>query len=315
MPSINLGPFGRFTLLREKAPEPPRAPSPEFIPFNEVDKVRIDRLNAPPSYSLVPKLDNIKATPASYSLNIDDDISPSQTSEPVPWRRNVPKERIRDMKRWLIEIVALNLEADFDALNAALGPDDSNAWRQMKRNLGNEAKVNARNETVLSSGNQDSLQYSANKICKIHQLIQQDRVPDSMDAWIVFITFIEPSRKIDPTCEDFVMDLLGWYNKCCAFSSPRNEPFKKPWEQEEETPDLSPGLCNEYLKIGYMRNFKKLIARISLNTNVKLILENALENYSQVGELGTIEARAYYSPVRRKYNGLSRVMEVCQIFT
>jgi hypothetical protein len=299
MPSINLGPFGRFTLLREKAPEPPRAPSPEFIPTQEVDRVRINRLNAPPSYSLVSESDNIRDTPASFFLGRYDYTSPSQTYEPAPWTRNVPRERIRDMKGWLTEIVALNLEADFDALNAALGPDDSDAWGQMKDNVGNEAKINAHNETVLFSGNQKELQRSAEMIHSALQSIKQDHTPGSMDVWIILITIIDPSRKIEPRCEDFVMDLLGWYSEYYASSSPRDKPFKMPWKQAEGTPDFSPGLCNDHIKIGHMRNLKKLIARISLNTNVKLILENAFENYSLIGRYGTTEARAYYSPLRK----------------
>jgi hypothetical protein len=287
------------------APEPPRAPSPEFIPFNEVEKVRIYGLNAPPSYSLVRELDNRRDTPLPRPRSPGALPIPKHTYS----RRNLREERKRDMKRWLIEIVALNLEADFDALNAALGPDDSDAWGQMKRNARNGAKTNARNGTVLSSGNQGLLQYSAKKICKVHQLIQQDRVPDSMDAWTVFITFIEPSRKIDPACEDFVMNLLEWYSEYSAFPSQRGETFSRPWEHGEGTPDSSAGLRIDSMAIDYMWNFRKLIEVISLNADVKAILENAFRTYFLGGRPGTIEGRAHYSPVRPRYIGLSRVIQ------
>jgi hypothetical protein len=187
MVTINLGPLGRFKLIRERALDPPRAPSPEFIPTQHVDKVRIDKSDAPPSYSLVRELDIIRDTPPPRSFDSDglDShprsmmlrprspgrlpvpeyhytgssssesparmpksrspaalLNPSCTyagssstsrSRPdplplTPWMRSTPNEHRTNLQRWLIEVVALMLGANFDSLNAALCPDESNFW-------------------------------------------------------------------------------------------------------------------------------------------------------------------------------------------
>jgi hypothetical protein len=130
-----------------------------------------------------------------------------------------------------------------------------------------------------------------------------------MDAWLVFRVFIEPSRTIDPICEDFVMDLLGWYGEYCASSPRRDKPFFRPWDCD---PNYSVELRINYLSIDYEWNFKKLIEDIALNARVKAILESAFRNYFRTWGLGAAEVRAYYSPIRLKYTGLSKVIEQCQ---
>jgi hypothetical protein len=208
------------------------------------------------------------------------------------------------MQRWLIEVVALMLDADFDALNAALCPDESNAWGQNKTIGGGQ---NVLNGTVLSVSNQHWLERTARKFNHIQHLVEQNNEPEFMDAWLVFRVFIKPSRTIDPICEDFVMDLLGWYSDYRASSTSQADTFARPWENEEGTPEFLAGL-----HAAYMRNFEKLIQDISLNANVKAVLENALRNYFRLERLGTAEGRVRYSPVRLKYSGLPKVIEQCQ---
>jgi hypothetical protein len=273
----------------------------------------MNRLNAPPSYSLSCEIDNIRHAPPPYRhTSRSNDLGASHQPDvfATQWTRNIPKGRIENMKRWLIELVALNLEADFDALSPALGPDTSNYWDRHKRHTCNEAKSNARDGTILSEGNQDTLRYSTRKVQKVHRNIKQDQKPDAMDAWVVCIVFNEQSREIDPLCEEFVMDLLGWYSECCAVSTSQIDTCREPWESEEDIPDSLIGL-----HVTYMRNFKRLIIRISPNAKVKAILESALDNCRLEERFEKIESRTYYAPIRARYSGLSRVLEQCQQMT
>jgi hypothetical protein len=373
MVTINLGPLGRFTLIRERAPDPPRAPSPEFIPTQHVDKVRIEKLDAPPSYSLVRELDITRDTPPPRSFDSDgldshplsmmprspgrlpisdrSHMAPSRPeshammpqprspaaprnlrytytgfsspslsslvaspstrvltrgTESVPWMGTMPSEKKTNLQRWLIEIVALYLHADFSALNAALCPDESNAWDQ---NKGWARGQEIRKDTVLSHGNQHWLESTACKVAQVQNLVQQGREPDYVDAWVLFRVFIEPARKLDPACEDFVMDLLGWYSEYCESSPRRDKPFFRPWDRD---PNYSVELRINYLSIDYEWNLKRLIEDISLNARVKAILESAFKNYFRLGGFGAAEGRAYYSPIRLKYTGLSKVIEQYQ---
>jgi hypothetical protein len=66
------------------------------------------------------------------------------------------------------------LEADFDALNATLGPDESNAWDQKDRDTRQEHDSNVRKNTVLSNGNQKFLKFSSGRVCEAYQIIKHD---------------------------------------------------------------------------------------------------------------------------------------------
>jgi hypothetical protein len=230
MPTINLGPFGRFTWYREKDPEPLRPPSPVFIPTQYVDEVRIKRLNAAPLYRLARDLDDISDAPHLYSVAIDPDDcagwdsltrgsmmlgprSPGPLLIPGAFSRGfsspgyspperdpyVPYEspRVPDLKRWFIEIIAINLEADFDALKAALGPDKSNAWNQKDRDTRQEYDNNVCNNTVLSNGNRKFLELSSGCVYEAYQMIKHDHQPHPQAAHSVWLKFILPSREID----------------------------------------------------------------------------------------------------------------------
>jgi hypothetical protein len=194
------------------------------------------------------------------------------------------------------------LEADFDALNAALGPDESNAWDQKDRDTRQEHDSNVRKNTVLSNGNQKFLKFSSGRVCEAYQIIKHDLQPHPRAAYSVWLRFILPSRKIDPGCEDFVMVVLGWYTEYCLALTMGIQTFRKPWENDKVTTTQ---------RVSDTCNFRILIVSVSPNAKVKAILESTLENRCLIGGLRTLVSRDYYSPVRAGYGGLARELEQC----
>jgi hypothetical protein len=119
--------------------------------------------------------------------------SPPERDPYVPYE----SPRVPDLKLWLIEIIAINLEADFDALNAALGPDESNAWNRKDRDTRQEHDNNVCKNTVLSTGNRKFLELSSGSVYEAYQMIKHDHQPHPRAAHSVWLKFILPSREID----------------------------------------------------------------------------------------------------------------------
>jgi hypothetical protein len=196
--------------------------------------------------------------------------------------------RVLQLQRWLVEIIALNLDADFTSLNVAL----------------NEDKSTARIESILSTSEEEQLEMFSRASITTRQQLEQDQPIDELETWLLLGFIIKPSREIYAHCDDFVMEILGWY--CESRSNPTPSALTLPnfWQSEVSARNVSLGSY-----VGYMRSFKTLIHQAAANSEVRFVLERALEKCCRDGGFEMIESEIYFLPIKCGYAGLSKAVE------
>jgi hypothetical protein len=340
MLTINLGPFGRFELSR-LVKEPPLPATEVFPPIGSADEYRIDRLRIgraptlpaitsltqavdenPPPYSSAPatrddtSYDSPYHFPGSKIIRSTDPLSRhdinslyashrSKNHVPVPLEIVLPvRPRTKAQYRWvallrcwLIEIIALNLAAKFDELKTVLDPEHSNTY--------NEGRKYVPSDFVLSCDEELELLICTRAITKSRQTLEQIQVPNYVDALIVRLSVIRPAREIDPLCGDFVLDLLGWYAESRPGPTACGKTLPEFWSSKESSRTGSVELYSRH-----MRSFDRLIHKAATNTEVKVVLEKALEKCWRGSGRGRIEYEARYLSIRAEYGELSKMLEI-----
>jgi hypothetical protein len=106
--------------------------------------------------------------------------------------------RVRQLRRYLIEIVALTLDADFDALNIALYNE----------------KYAAKTNSILSATKREELRVLSNLVRKVHDRFVRDESIEQNDQQHLRDVIIESAMDIDPPLLGlYALDLIAWYGE------------------------------------------------------------------------------------------------------
>jgi hypothetical protein len=205
-----------------------------------------------------------------------------------PQKAQKCKCRVEQLRRYLIEIIALNLGASFDALNAALYNDES---------------IVCTNST-LSASERSELFALSSLVCKAQQQIECRESLTELDKSHLVETIIRPSRGIKgPNIADFTLDLIGWYRRARKFPMPWKQTVPGYWASIYIS-----GLLEQARES--LESFKTAIRRLSPNDATHAILERALEACLQRDGHGQVDEAAIYWPVRPGYSSLSDILEI-----
>jgi hypothetical protein len=147
MAIIDLGRFGRYEIHRKprawEQPRPTQTERPSYL--SPTDAFRYDRSSRvrddPPPYTVLaaesnPQFRGTRSTSRGEQRQRpqqEQRQAPRREQEPTihelkqegPAKATKPTCKTQQLRRFIVEIIALTLDADFDALNAALYDDES----------------------------------------------------------------------------------------------------------------------------------------------------------------------------------------------
>ncbi|KAH4024388.1 hypothetical protein HBH70_082170 [Parastagonospora nodorum] len=282
MPVINLGPFGRFEFTRQTTPAEP------LLPVHKDSSV-IDVDDQPPPYTALPTAPSAITNPLESQLHQHHDLTNRKTADEVEWtsstRAEKPACRVRQLRRYLIEIVALTLGADFDQLNVALY---------------NDKDITGTN-SILSAIERDELFALSCLVKRVHDTHVNKLAINEQDRQHILNTITHPADDIDGWgLRSCVMDLIAWYG----------EPLTRPIPWAETVPNYfrihhaSSGSYIGELPLSSMRGLGSFIPRIAMKEEVGNVLVQAFEACCQREGYGEVVPGDQYTPIRFKYSDL-----------
>jgi len=281
MPVFNLGPFGRFEITWQTKPEEPLLPMDKGVTIIDAE---VDE--KPPPYTALPPTSPAVTQVRQWLVRRVRDHTNRKTADEVEWissaRAEKPACRVRQLRRYLIEIVALTLGVNFDKLNAALY---------------NDKEVTGTN-SILSTIERDELFALSCLVRRVHDTHVKKLAIDKQDRQHILDTIVYPANDIGGwglnTC---AMDLIAWYG----------EPLTRPIPWAETVPNhfkihhaSSGGYMGEY-SVDSMKSLGSFIPRIAMKEEVGFLLVEAFEACCQREGYGTVVPGDSYTPLRFEY--------------
>lgn len=190
-----------------------------------------------------------------------------------------PACRIVRLRRYIMELVALNVQADFRALNIALYR--YNCW--------------GHDNSILSPTERENLLDLGRYAQGLHDDYMLGKPINQLDLQRYHLEMRKSYAHLSPVgCWPvFESDLLAWYAEPAT-----SEGVRVPWIEsgvaESElirAQDFTPWKTNEALMQGVIQGFDFLIRTFSLNDGVKLELTKALERSNRNKGFGQIEPK------------------------
>jgi hypothetical protein len=196
MPVINLGSLGRFTLQRLGHRD-------ELSPSTRARQVEHEILDSPPPpYCAIPGTFDTTHTASTYAPTTPIPLasallamaSSSGALRGRPVSPQKPRCRIIQFRRFIVEAIALNLDADFRALNAVLYPD-----------------ANSRcSNSILTPVERADLLDLARLVQRMHGEVKRGQILDPQDKNRISKAILEPYWEITWGCNPhFVFDLIS----------------------------------------------------------------------------------------------------------
>jgi hypothetical protein len=311
MPVINLGFLGKFKLQRLEDDEEPTTP---LTREQQADSIIIE-LSPPPYWAISETSPNIptpythtptSSIPSSSASSTHAPVSPASatcgppTREPVqdiepekskceiqwisPVSAQKPMCRVIRFRRYLVEIIALNLGADFCVLNAILYPGD---------------KTTGTN-SILSPSERTELLAISRLVQQMHGNVRRGEASNIQDQKRIYRTIMDPYYEITYISPTYlVLDLLGWYSGPLAF----------PALWSERVPGFTSRdgvIYNEGLE--WLETVKNLIREIVKSEGVAAVLESTLSTCGRRCGYGEIEPTYEFHTGRDDYRRLCCVL-------
>ncbi|EDU46456.1 hypothetical protein PtrSN002B_001153 [Pyrenophora tritici-repentis] len=164
--------------------------------LGRLGRFRISRL--PPSHTSSPTEHQkpLSTPPPEYK-----DIVEIDTKYYAPSQAQPPQCKTEQVRRFLIEILAMTFGANFDELNAAL------------YNISPSSSTN----TILCDSERADLLEQSNLVRKVHGYFVRNEktMIDRRDEKKICATIINPAQSIhhDPSLPKFCLDVIGWYGE------------------------------------------------------------------------------------------------------
>jgi len=296
MPIINLGPFGRFEIRRTRQENEPlllrhsdithhTLPTQVSLSLYEA----LPEQDAPPPYSAVPP----RCLSPAAGLGTAPEQELVDTIRDLEWQgptqATSPACRTQQLQRYLVEILALTLDADFDALNAALYDDD------------NIVHTNS----TLSAGERAELLSLSRLVIKASRAVSAEQNIDRLDKQVLQRAIIGPSTGASFTPK-FTLDLVGWYGGPLSHPTSWSETIPgqiatnhkvsptRPVNRARQTPQC---LMNEY-SAKSMGAFREAIHDYTPNAKAEAVLDKAFQECRRRYGYDVIKRNVLYWPVR-----------------
>jgi hypothetical protein len=300
MPTIKLGPLGHFKLDRVKKLDTPllttctaEANSP---PKNTAEtKERRNSIDdSPPPYTAV-SITNIPERHIT-GTHVYQRRLRRQTADELEWctsaKANKLVCRVRQLGRYLIEITALTLDADFDALNAALYHE----------------KGLAGTNTILSVTEREELLALSRLVTRAHEQVEQDVKITEEDKDQIHETILEPAEHYElRDLGRIATELIGWYGEPLTRPIPWSETIPGHWK----THSIVAGKYIDERSVLLMKYLGILILHLALEEEQAcFVLHDAFRKCCLEQNYGTIDVGSrtgfLYTPSTRRYSDLDR---------
>jgi hypothetical protein len=285
MPVINLGPFGRFEIARKTTPAEP------LLPIHKCSS-NVDMNDKPPPYTALPTASLAITNSLESRPHHCDDSTNQETADEVEWISpaavKMPECRVRQLRRYLIEIVALTLDADFDKLNAALYKD----------------KDAAGTSSILSDGERAELFGLAQLTIKAHDLHKQSLPIPETDQRLLRSAIIEPGKDLSiGLIESDSLDYIAWYGQPLTRPIPWAETLPGYWRTKHNTRPFLLGPYDDEPDQS-MKGIFRLIPLIAMTKEVCTVLDQAFDNCCEKEGYNMRDCKYRDAPKRLGYHKL-----------
>jgi hypothetical protein len=312
MPVINLGPFGRLEITQKSFTSIPvllTRGSTRVQPTQVSAASAAQNANEPLPYSVVAISHNpmMSVRTIASPLRTPQAIQAPQTSPhpqtctdilEIQWRNpeqaKKPTCRVEQLRRYLIELIALNLDADFDDLNAALYDD--------------ECIVHT--NSILSSEERVDLLALSRLVETAKQQVERNMPMDARDKTHLQRNIIRPSYNMRwPVLEGFALDLIAWYCTPRSFSTPHEQTIPAYWAHEDACSVSN--TTSKYARES-LENFQTVVSQLPLTSATATVLEKALGKCCvrlQVSKVD-LRKRGTFWPLRPGFWELRGILDV-----
>ncbi|KAH6839781.1 hypothetical protein B0T12DRAFT_424901 [Alternaria alternata] len=265
MPTFSLGRLGRFQVSR-------------LPPLNTSSPIKQHDLpsSPPPEYTKIAEI---------------------ETEFHAPSQAQPPECKIEQVRRFLIEIVAITLGANFDKLNAALY----------------DIPVPTGTNTILCDDERANLLSQSSLVRKVHRRFldnEKTRI-DRKDEEKILATITKPVESFDPdnsTIPPYSLDMIGWYGE--EVRSPSGIPWASTmpgfWDKTPQWP-YRPG--NKQTFEYSMRAFCVIFESVAPNDRVHGILREAWDDTRRRYGLGNLGIPVTCWPLRWGYKDMGESLQ------
>jgi hypothetical protein len=248
--------------------------------LGRLGRIQISRL--PPSHTSCPTTHQNppSAPPPEYV-----DVVETDMKNYAPLQARPPQCKIEQVRRFLVEILAMTFGANFDELNAAL------------YNISPPSGTN----TILCDSERADLLALSNLVRKVHGcfLRNEKTMIDRRDEKKLCASIIQPAQSLhhDPSLPTFSLDVIGWYGE--QVRSPSGTRWTSTiigWWETNPYPYLGIGKVRES-----MQAFWNLIIYIAPNDKVHGVLWEVWNDSRRRSDMGHLEYPQVCHPTREKY--------------
>jgi hypothetical protein len=310
MPVFNLGLLGRFRISRETTAatntlqqSPAHSPNPSrnstsMPPQGCRDTSHVPVYESDPQPNVNEQLNQRCSTCSARLTALIPPEGVPETTEAVPPQpktleaqhcgpRQAHKQtcKTEQIRRYLIEIIALTVGAEFDEVNAAVysGP--------MKGT-----------NSILSESECKDLHLLSLCVRRVYRQMQRNGFSDinREDEVILRENIMGPADNLDYRMGGFALDLIGWYSTCSLLTLPLpwNDTILGHWAKQVNSSTI--GADKEDF-IYSMRSFKNAIKYVAPNEDVRTVLGDALEGCRRRCGLEPFERTIIYLPLRYEF--------------
>ncbi|KAH7382399.1 hypothetical protein DE146DRAFT_792817 [Phaeosphaeria sp. MPI-PUGE-AT-0046c] len=256
MPVFNLGCLGRFKVQCMQDDDAPLLPITEPREPGSLGCSLI--VPPPPAYSLLPPIQANPRPTVSSRWQEEWEVRETEWYSSVSAPR--PNCRIMQLRRYLMELVALNVQADFGVLNAALYGEDRYAS----------------SSSILSPDERTELLGLCKYAQQLHNQFKSSRTIHQLDLGRYQQDILKPYLTLCMSGSPFfALDLFVWH----AEIFPRRIPWFEANNAFPEVVDGATYVPRNYTQLQrtkMMQGLDVLIRRLSLNEQVRLELTQAL---------------------------------------
>jgi hypothetical protein len=263
MPTIRLGPLGTFSFTRTRR-DPGR--SSESTTRNDTSELKAKTCDPPPPYSEC-------VSPTVPTVN-EKAIEQEDRSLHAPIAQKLPATRplspkAAQLRRYILEILAITINANFDLLNDALCNTPSPTHNATSSILSIEEHTQLSRLSVLAS------------VQRVDESGAR-KGPFPLNDEYLFEQVEAPARELfsSPILANLVPDIIGWYDNDSDWTGPMRAHararFSIPWVEEDSVYRLVSGtrLCDP------LRMLREMVVELTEDDyRVREILDAGLEDW------------------------------------
>ncbi|KAJ4350966.1 hypothetical protein N0V95_004250 [Ascochyta clinopodiicola] len=265
MPVFNLGPLGSFQVTRVTKESSTAA----------ANKIAVQRYGAPPSYCIEIEPFYLEA------------LRGPTKAQPSPCKK-------QQLRRYVLEIIAITFNANFDKLNTAI----------------HGQATPSQTSSILSNQERSDLYKLSLLVRKVHKQLSDRQIStvDEEDEEKLRNAVFRPAADITgySSSSCIVLDLIAWYGEHAHHRTQWSDTIPGCWETDDTHIGTFGGLTFEPLFIRNMEELKGLISLYSDSDSVEAVLNVAFENCRRRCCLPAIELIPLFWLVRPGYEALAQ---------